>query len=178
MHGFEMFGRIVDGELGLFVGLNGGALVLLRRPRDTDGIRLEVRSDPNRCVAELIPPGNDELSFGQEIVSFQTAVASPPVFVRRAADSDSPWGETLVHMSKAVTALLSELAEQGVAKPDIAIDLGRHYWPIEAVWREVGVVLVEGEDTDRDAGLKDEGYRVVRVEESDANRVAAMLFGN
>lgn len=50
--------------------------VLLRWPRGADGIRLEVRSDPNRCVAELIPPGNDELSFWQETVSFQTAMAA------------------------------------------------------------------------------------------------------
>lgn len=96
----------------------------------------------------------------------------------RPVDSDSPWGETLVHMSKAVTVLLSELAEQGIAKPDIAIDLGKHYWPIEAVWPQAGVVLVEGEDADRDAGLKDEGYQVVRVEETDANRVAALVSGN
>ncbi|MEU1209160.1 AAA family ATPase [Nocardia sp. NPDC005825] len=71
VHAFEMLGRIVDGELGLFVGMNGGASALSRRQRDTEGIRPEVRSDPNRYVAELIPAANDELIFGQEWVSYQ-----------------------------------------------------------------------------------------------------------
>ncbi|MGW4535413.1 DEAD/DEAH box helicase [Nocardia sp. NPDC004340] len=91
-------------------------------------------------------------------------------------DATSPWGEPLVHTSRATTELLLALARYGVAKPDLAIDLGRHYWPVEAVWPDCSVVLAEGEDADRDAGLKDEGYQVVRVEETDADRLAAMLI--
>jgi predicted ATPase len=66
-----MLGRIVAGELGLFVGLNGGASALLHHGETTASIRLELDADPNSDEAVLIAAANDELIFGAETVYFQ-----------------------------------------------------------------------------------------------------------
>ncbi len=63
-----MLGRIVDGELGLFVGSNGGGSALLTRGDTTSRIRLELNSDPNSYEAVLVPGANDELIFDSEVV--------------------------------------------------------------------------------------------------------------
>ncbi len=64
-----MLGRIVDSELGLFVGLSGGANALLNA--DQAGprlIRLEVESDAGRYIAELVPAAGDTLIFSEEAI--------------------------------------------------------------------------------------------------------------
>jgi predicted ATPase len=62
-----LLGRIVDGELGLYVGLSGGASALLNAdlasPRR---IRLQVESDAGIYEAELIPAAGDTLIFSNE----------------------------------------------------------------------------------------------------------------
>jgi predicted ATPase len=62
-----LLGRIVDGELGLYVGLSGGASALLNadlaNPRQ---IRLEVESDAGGYLAELISAAGDTLIFSRE----------------------------------------------------------------------------------------------------------------
>lgn len=66
----ELLGRIVDGELGLFVGLNGGASALLTND-GTARIHLELDAEPNSYEAALVPAANDELIFEQETIYFQ-----------------------------------------------------------------------------------------------------------
>jgi predicted ATPase len=62
-----LLGRIVDGELGLYVGLSGGASALLNAdPANPRRIRLEVESDAGRYSAELIPAAGDTLIFSNE----------------------------------------------------------------------------------------------------------------
>ncbi|MBY4571135.1 DEAD/DEAH box helicase [Gordonia sihwensis] len=85
---------------------------------------------------------------------------------------DGPWGQTLTHTSSSVTELFAELATLGVAKPQIGIDIGEYYWPAEALWTESRVVLVEGEDDDRDAALAADGYKVYRVADTVADQLA------
>ncbi|MFJ4657962.1 DEAD/DEAH box helicase [Nocardia sp. NPDC088792] len=100
--------------------------------------------------------------------------------LRVAASPDDlagPWDENPVGMSQAVIDLLLELARRGVPKPDIGIEAGTHYWPVEAVWETVRVILVEGVDADRDGGLKTEGYQVFCVEEIDPDRLVAIVSG-
>jgi predicted ATPase len=64
-----MLGRIVDGELGLFVGLAGGASALLSDDRDgTRRLHLEVEFDAGGYSATLIPAAGDELIFLDEAV--------------------------------------------------------------------------------------------------------------
>ncbi|WP_459963690.1 hypothetical protein [Nocardia sp. IFM 10818] len=92
------------------------------------------------------------------------------------SELEGPWGVNPVFMSKAVVDLLAALSRKGVAEPEIGVDLGTHYWPVEAVWPDVGVALVEGVDADRDRGLEVDGYQVVGVEETDPDRLAAMLI--
>jgi predicted ATPase len=64
-----LLGRIVDGELGLFVGLSGGANALLTvgQPRP-QLIRLEVESDAGGYIAELVPAAGDTLIFSDESI--------------------------------------------------------------------------------------------------------------
>jgi predicted ATPase len=65
-----VLGRIVDGELGLYVGLSGGASALLHAdPARLRRIRLEVESDAGGYSAELIPAAGDTLIFSNEAFS-------------------------------------------------------------------------------------------------------------
>ena len=64
-----VLGRIVDGELGLYVGLSGGASALLNTdPTEPRRIRLQVGSDAGGYSAELIPAAGDTLIFSDEAV--------------------------------------------------------------------------------------------------------------
>jgi predicted ATPase len=64
-----MLGRIVDGELGLFVGLSGGASALLYGGAGVSmRIRLEVQSAVGRYSAVLVPAAGDALIFESESV--------------------------------------------------------------------------------------------------------------
>ncbi|RZQ64946.1 AAA family ATPase [Amycolatopsis suaedae] len=66
---FGLLGRIVDEELGLFVGLNGGASALLN---DTAArIKLDLHAESNAYEAVLVAAANDELIFEQEVVYYQ-----------------------------------------------------------------------------------------------------------
>jgi len=62
-----LLGRIIDGELGLYVGLSGGASALLNadlaNPRR---IRLQVEFDAGMYEAELVPAAGDTLIFSSE----------------------------------------------------------------------------------------------------------------
>ncbi|GIH73016.1 AAA family ATPase [Sphaerimonospora thailandensis] len=66
-----MLGRIVDGELNLFVGQAGGASALLHNGSKGDA-RIALRLDftPNEYEATLIPAARDELIFGEEVIRF------------------------------------------------------------------------------------------------------------
>jgi|SRR5450756_1072921 len=65
----SVLGRIVDGELGLFVGLSGGANALLNVDRTVSRrIHLEVESDVGGYSAELVPAAGDALIFSAETI--------------------------------------------------------------------------------------------------------------
>jgi predicted ATPase len=64
-----LLGRIVDGELGLFVGLSGGANALLNADKRTSRlIRLGVESDGGQYAAELVRAAGDALIFSDETI--------------------------------------------------------------------------------------------------------------
>lgn len=63
-----MLGRIVDGELRLFVGLSGGANALLNDAAGTRRITLEVTSDAGEYRAELAPAAEDAFIFVIEVI--------------------------------------------------------------------------------------------------------------
>ncbi|MEU3014977.1 DEAD/DEAH box helicase [Nocardia asteroides] len=90
--------------------------------------------------------------------------------------ADEHWDAGSMGVSDAVQALLDELAGTGIPKPEIGIEEGRHYWPVELAWTAVKVVVVEGTDDDRDSGLGEDGYQVIPVEDPDAaSRVGELL---
>jgi predicted ATPase len=65
-----MLGRIMDGELGLFVGLAGGASALLSDAPDTAGrMKLEVEFGAGGYAATLTTAAGDELIFLDEFVT-------------------------------------------------------------------------------------------------------------
>ncbi|MEO3856458.1 AAA family ATPase [Acrocarpospora sp. B8E8] len=66
-----LLGRIVDGELNLFVGQAGGASALLHDgPKGDARIVLRLDFEPNEYEATLIPAARDELIFGDERIRF------------------------------------------------------------------------------------------------------------
>ncbi len=65
----SVLGRIVDSELGLFVGLSGGANALLNvREPASHRIHLEVESDVGGYSAALVPAAGDALIFFDETI--------------------------------------------------------------------------------------------------------------
>lgn len=65
----ELLGRIADGDLGLFVGLSGGASALLHDERGNAArIHLLLRSGAGFYAARLRPGARDDLIFDQERV--------------------------------------------------------------------------------------------------------------
>ena len=70
------------------------------------------------------------------------------------------WGVSLELASPSAQGLLQSLADRGLPEPEIGIEVGKSFWPIEAIWREAGVVLVEGSDSERDSELSGEGLVV------------------
>ncbi|PPJ31714.1 hypothetical protein C5E45_22915 [Nocardia nova] len=89
--------------------------------------------------------------------------------------SEGPWGLDPALVSAPVLELLRTLCERGIGKPEIGVERGKRNWPVEAAWLNQGVVLVEGVDSDRDNGLRAEGYKVVSVEGADVDRLTAEL---
>jgi predicted ATPase len=78
-----LLGRIVDSELNLFVGLNGGANALLNSSSSSSRIGLKLDAQPNSYEAILVPAANDELIFDNEHVFFH------------GADHPRPWKDSL-----------------------------------------------------------------------------------
>lgn len=62
----EMLGRIVDEELNLFVGLNGGATAMFSATDQAKRILLRLDAPPNAYEASLVASANDELIFDGE----------------------------------------------------------------------------------------------------------------
>jgi predicted ATPase len=72
----ELLGRIVDGDLGYFVGLNGGASALLNHHGQAIKLRLDGGTDVYE--ATLVASANDELIFKSEILSLPHRVNLGP----------------------------------------------------------------------------------------------------
>ncbi|MEU3621426.1 chromosome segregation protein SMC [Amycolatopsis coloradensis] len=68
VHALELLGRIVEGELGLFVGLNGGASALLNVGGPAPRIHLRLEAETSSYEAALVPATSDELVFEAEIL--------------------------------------------------------------------------------------------------------------
>lgn len=62
----ELLGRIVDEELGYFVGKSGGAAALLNSAGDADAVRLRLDAPPHGYTAVLEPAGEDYFIFDSE----------------------------------------------------------------------------------------------------------------
>lgn len=90
----------------------------------------------------------------------------------RSGVSDE-WGMALDLASDAVERLLSDLARRGLPEPEVGVELGEHYWPVEAVWRRRKVALVDGRDEERDASLAADGFTVLQLAEVDGDALAA-----
>lgn len=80
---FELLGRLVDEQLGLFVGLNGGAAALLNDSPETTSIRVRLFGAPNSYEAVLMPAAEDELIFGAETAFFH------------GEGYDRPWSDSM-----------------------------------------------------------------------------------
>jgi predicted ATPase len=83
IHALALLGRIVDNELNLFVGLNGGAAALLNPDESGRRINLRLDAQPNSYEATLVPAANDELIFIDERISYH------------GANHDQPWKKTI-----------------------------------------------------------------------------------
>jgi predicted ATPase len=149
-----VLGRIVDGELGLFVGLAGGASALLDvgqpAPRS---MHLEVESPTGGYSAGLVPAAGDTLVF--------------------AAESTWTWrGDALKHIRQE-RPLGAGQRETGLLAPDSS-------WSSDEVALAEtlrGCRVFHFHDTSRDAPVKQQGYTADnRSLHPDAGNLAAVLM--
>ncbi|MER5262474.1 AAA family ATPase [Actinosynnema sp. NPDC002837] len=85
---FELLGRLVEEDLGYFVGLNGGASSLL-----TSGVarlRLALHGVAGRYEVELVPAADDLLIFGRESLAPRTAKGTALEFPRGGREARLP----------------------------------------------------------------------------------------
>ncbi|MGX1811840.1 GmrSD restriction endonuclease domain-containing protein [Nocardia sp. NPDC055321] len=161
--------------------------LVVREPFTGNELRNEFRLRLNEIAGVDIPEGKLALR-----PTFSIKSLKDPAEYRRLCDAllwfrntalggetagGGGWDAETQPVSPAVRALLAALSEHGAPEPEMCVELGRHNWPVEAVWPEWRLALVEGEDDDRDSGLAEGGYRVVGVENTKPDDLAALLIG-
>lgn len=85
------------------------------------------------------------------------------------------WADSLELAPDQVEDLLGDLARRNVSEPEVGAEVGPDLWPVEAAWADQKVVLVSGEDYERDDALTAVGYTVLRAEDVDAEAVVSVL---
>jgi predicted ATPase len=142
-----VLGRIVDNELGLFVGLSGGASALLNTGQTPSRlIHLEVESAGGRYSARLVPAAGDTLIFSDETI----------------------WRHDIVtaELGRGHRETMLTAAESLVAPEATSV--------IETLR---GCRVFHFHDTSRDAPVKQQGYTADnRSLHSDAGNLAAVLL--
>lgn len=156
----ELLGRIADGELGLEVGLRGGAVALLHDvAKGSAGIGLRVEADNSDAVntykATLVPSHRGELVFGREAVEFHDK-----------ARDEQPLKQEIGRGHR--ESKLAEVAEDG---PVGAGGVARHTLEILR-----GCRVYHFHDTTPGAPVKQPGYASdTEVLHPDARNLAAFL---
>lgn len=144
----SVLGRIVDGDLGLFVGQSGGANALLNADTTASRrIHLEVESAVGGYSAELVPAAGDTLIFSEETIwRHDTGVT---------AELGQGHRETMLTVPEPLWG------------PEAA----------ELVQTLRGCRVFHFQDTSRDAPVKRQGYTADNVSlRSDAENLAAILL--
>jgi predicted ATPase len=146
-----VLGRIVDGELGLYVGLSGGASALLNaNPAEPRRVRLKVESDAGGYSAELTPAAGDTLIFSKES------------FLPQGWDTAESLGRG--HRESTLAALAAPGTLYGAEAGALVETLQ-------------GCRVFHFHDTSRDAPVKQQGYTADnRSLHSDAGNLAAVLL--
>jgi len=98
--------------------------------------------------------------------------------IRRGASALSPeWREQLGYATGAVAVLLTEVAARGCPVPEVGAEVGDISWPIEVLWDDRRVAIVDDDVDDRDKWLADNGFEVLFVDEVDADQVVSAVMG-
>ncbi|GAA1182461.1 AAA family ATPase [Streptomyces hebeiensis] len=156
----ELLGRIADGELGMEVGLRGGAVAMLHDvAKGSAGIGLRVEADESDLVnayeATLVPSHRGELVFGREVVEFHDKTRSEQPLKQEIGRGHSE-------------SKLAEAAEEG---PFRAGGVARHTLDILR-----GCRVYHFHDTTPGAPVKQPGYASdTEVLHPDARNLAAFL---
>jgi len=147
-----VLGRIIDSELGLFVGLSGGANALLNAGLSPSRlIHLEVDSEVGGYSAELVPAAGDSLIFSAETI----------------------WHGGDIRHVRQQRRLGAGHKETGLLAPDTS------WAPEEVALVETlrGCRVFHFHDTSRDAPVKQQGYTADnRSLHSDAGNLAAVML--
>ena len=170
-----------DGEssLALFDTVPGGAGAA---KRIAENVELVLRSAMDRvnqcdcgpetscygCLRSYRNSKHHELLSREGALKILEAIG---VKALRSGMSES-WGAKLDLASESVERLLEDLAQRKCPEPDIGVEMGTDYWPVEAVWPKHKIVIVDGDDPRRDASLAAEGYE---VHHSEAVQISALV---
>ena len=85
------------------------------------------------------------------------------------------WGGQIDLASDAVKGLLADLGRRDLPEPEVGVELGKYYWPVEVAWTEYRVVIVDGDDDERDQALTADGFAVFHTSDVNADEIAAAL---
>lgn len=159
----ELLGRMADGDLGLEVGLRGGAASLLydgAEPADRIRLRVEAGEDGrvNAYEAVLVPAADDELIFEREVVEFHDTQRY-----------EQPWNQVIGRGTRE-SRLAEAAADEGSRG---AGGVARHTLKVLR-----GCRVYHFHDTTRNAPVKQAGYASdTDTLHPDARNLAAFLLG-
>lgn len=146
-----MLGRIIDGDLSLFVGLAGGASALLSDDPDSSGqLRLEVEFESGGYTAKLAAAASDELVFLDEAVWLSNA-HGPSISIGRGH------------------------RESRLTEADDVLQSSDGAWPIINALR--GCRVFHFHDTSQNAPVKQQGFESDNLSlHPDAGNLASVLL--
>ena len=87
------------------------------------------------------------------------------------------WQAQLEYTTGIVSEMLAAAALMGCPVPEVGAEVGDLSWPIEALWANEKVVLVDDEIDDRDKWLADSGFVVLRVSAIDPSGILGAVAG-
>ena len=98
--------------------------------------------------------------------------------IRPGASSLTPeWQEQLSYSSGPVADLLLSVGHRGAPVPAVGTEVGDMSWPVEAIWYEPNIAIVDDIDGERDSWLRENGFEVLLAGVVTVDQLAARILG-
>ncbi|OZC67242.1 DEAD/DEAH box helicase [Rhodococcus sp. 06-462-5] len=87
------------------------------------------------------------------------------------------WQKVIELVALEARPLLSQLAQANVRVPEIGVEVGDGAWPVEVLWADANLAIMDTDDVDRDSWMSEHGYRILHLERVDVDELVKLLAG-